>query len=121
MGKPVALLLLVAVTEDAMCHDAVDTGAEANYRLVGRGFSRDIKPAFPSGVSTPERFPKSFFRNFFRMISGCGLIRRRRREMPEVGIRKRERHAGFDCPAAPRAEKDDAAVLLFLRQHVGEQ
>jgi hypothetical protein len=37
-----------------MCHDAVDTGAEADSRIVGRGFSRDIKPAFPSGVSTPE-------------------------------------------------------------------
>ena len=29
-------------------------------RLVGRGFSRDLKPAFPSGVSTPEGILKSF-------------------------------------------------------------
>jgi len=41
--------------------------------------------------------------------------------MPESRIRLRERDAGLNGSAAPRAQKNDAAILLFLRQPVSEQ
>src|SRR5216683_7136409 len=50
-----------------------------------------------------------------------GLIFRRSVQLPEIGIRPRKRNASLNGPAVLRAQKNDAAVLLLLRQLIGEQ
>jgi hypothetical protein len=42
-------------------------------------------------------------------------------QLPESGIRVRERDAGLNGSAVVRAQKNNTAVLLLLRQQICEQ
>ena len=82
--------------------------------------------------STQGRFPKGGPQRTNRVANHklritnhdsriCGRVFMLRREIPEAWIAERECDAGFDSASTACAEEDDAAILLFLRQPVGQQ
>jgi hypothetical protein len=42
-------------------------------------------------------------------------------QLPEFGVRLRKGHACFNRSAVLRAQKNDAAILVLLRELIGEQ
>lgn len=71
--------------------------------------------------SIPESCPDDSFQRTNHKSRIFGRVVGLRGEIPEAGIAERECDAGFNRASTACAEKDDAAVLLFLRQPVGQQ
>src|SRR5580692_6291371 len=86
----------------------------------------DRRSSLIAQASPCPRYFKSQISNLKSEISNHGwsagrLIFRRWMHLPKIWIRLRKRHARLDGSAIPRAQKNDAAILLLLRQLVGEQ
>src|ERR1700690_2126887 len=60
VGVRAAGATTIAAALGAMATDVITHSAEEVWFVGGRSFSSDIKPAFPSGVLTPEDTPATF-------------------------------------------------------------